>query len=548
MGNDLTIRPFKPDTPNWKVLQAVRNTGSEEYRSRIPAATQADISATMKALDKYNGQWNEFVSAIINKVGLTIAKNRNWTNPLAKFKRGELQWGDTIEEIQTGLVQAYVYDHDQDYGERANWGRERPEVQASYHTINRENFYKITVDEIALRRAFLSPTGLADFINQLMDAPTTSDNWDEYLAMRQLFAEYEENGGFFYVNIPEIPVDGEGSVEARQALRKIKTYSGKLRFLSRNYNAAKMPVHAEQADLELFTTPEFQADIDVEALAPLLNVSYAEISTRITVIDEFPAGMEGVKAVLTTSDFFVVADTFYDTRQAANAAGLIENWFLHHHQILSVSRFVPAIAFTTGPGTVIERENTPVSGIGDLAVIDVDGAAVSVVERGHSYEFTGSAITTPEGGVNTAIRLSLIGAESSHSYITNSGVLHVAIDDSSDEITIRAVSVDDDTFTKDLTIAVRGDLLNLWPNPSVIEGDDTTVKVVVPLAPTAGESNNVIIPTVTGVQYKLNGTNVTNGSSQGLEAGSNTVTAEARPGFALQDGATASWDFTGEPS
>src|SRR5690606_834535 len=135
------------------------------------------------------------------------------------------------------------------------------------HAINRENFYKITVDTVALKRAFTTETGLATFINNLMDAPTTSDNWDEYLAMRQLFAHYEENGGFFKVNIPAIPTDAEAGVEARQALRKIRTYIGKLGFPSYNYSISGMPVWADPGDLELFVTPEFQAAMDVEALA-----------------------------------------------------------------------------------------------------------------------------------------------------------------------------------------------------------------------------------------------------------------------------------------
>lgn len=543
MAKTLEIKPFLPDTPNWKVMQAIRNVASDEYRRRVPEATQADIQASIKGLTDYPGNWNEFVSQIINKVGLTIAKNRNWTNPLAKFKRGMLEWGDTIEEIQTGLLTAYVYDHDADYGERANFARERPEVQVNYHSVNRENFYKLTVDEVALRRAFLSPTGLAEFINSLMDGPTTSDNWDEYLAMRQLFKEYEDNGGFFKVNVPEIPEDAEAGVEARQALRKIRTWIGKLPFLSDRYNAARMPVHAESAELELFITPEFQSALDVEALAGLFNVSYAEVNSRITIIDEFPEGMEDIKVVLTTRDFFVVADTFYDTRTQPNAAGLYDNHFLHHHQIISVSRFVPAIAFTTGPGTEITYQQTPVTGMEPLSVT-LGGVEVDYLERGQSFEVFGSALTTPEGGFNSAIRLTLVGAESSHTYIRNTGKLHVADDDSATEITIRAISVDDPAFEATLELPVTGDRLILWPNPEVIvDTDNDGLGEVTPKEPTR-EGDTITIPTVTGVQYLSGGTPVKNGGTvQASEAPGTVVTAQARPRFELAQGAPASWTF-----
>ena len=537
---DMTIKPFKPDTPNYKVMNAIRNEATDEYRRRVPAATQADISASMKALNSHPGNWNEFVSAVINKVGLTIARNRNWTNPLAKFKRGMLEYGESIEEIQTGLVEAYVYDHDRDYGEKALFARERPEVQADYHSINRENFYKITVDQVALRRAFLTPTGLADFISQLMDAPTTSDNWDEYLAMRQLFAEYEENGGFFKINIPEIPTDDSAPVQARQALRKIRAAKGKLQFLSRSYNVAGMPVSINPADLELFVTPDFQAALDVEALAGLFNVQYGELDSRITVIDDF--NIPGVEAILTTRDFFVVADTYYDTTNQPNPVGLHENFFLHHHQIISASRFVPAIAFTTGPGTVIETVETPVASIGGVAVTDGTGKVVTSVARGTSYEVAGEVVTSPDGGFNTAVRLALSGSESSRSYVTNAGVLHVAPDDTTSKLSLVVTSVDDESFSKTVDLTVTGDVLTLWPNPSVLsDADGDGVREVTPRKPDF-KDNAITIPSVVGVAYLVANAPVANGSVHTVTKPTE-VYAEARFGFELAAGATASWWF-----
>jgi hypothetical protein len=546
MAGSITIRPFNPDTPNDKVFNAIRNYASDDFRRRIPASTQADLTETVRMLDRYQPGWNEFVSALINKVGLTIARNRNWTNPLAIFKRGMLEFGNTIEEVQTGLLTAYVYDHDEDYGERALFGRERPEVQSSYHKVNRENFYKITIDTPTLKRAFVSETGLSQFINQLMDAPTTSDNWDEYLLMRQLLGEYEDAGGFFKVHIPAIPEDVDASVQARQALRAVRTYSGKFKFLSRLYNAAHMPVHAEDADLILITTPEFQAAIDVEALAVLFNVSYAEINSRIIIVDEFPRNLrtDGVQAILTTSDFFVVADTLYDTRSVPNPAGLYDNYFLHHWQIVSCSRFVPAIAFTTGAGTVIIEDDTPVTGMAPVEVHDVMGDTVTTVERGVSYEVAGAAITTPTGGVNDAVRFEIIGSLSTHTYITNTAVLHVSADEESTNITIRATSVEDADFVKDVALAVVGDRLILWPKPQAIpDADKDGLGEVVPAAPER-TGDTITIPTVTGVQYKNGAANVNNGAEIPVPTTPGvTITAVARANYEVKAGSTMSWTF-----
>lgn len=465
------IRPFSPETPNYKVLNAIRHEATPDYQARIPAATQADITESLRNLQNYKPAWNEFVSAIVNKVGLTIARNNNWSNPLSKYKRGLLEFGDSIEEIQTGLVEAYVYDADRDYGEQAIFGQERPEVQADYHKINRENFYKITVKRPILLRAFQSEGGLASFINQLMEAPTTSDNWDEYLAMRQLFAEYERNGGFFKVHVPEVTETADSSVEARQALRVMRSTADRLKFISRRYNVAHMPVSVTPDKLVLFVTPEYKAVLDVEGLAALFNTEYGEVPYRITVVDDF--GIGDVQAVLTTEDFFVVADTYYDTQSIANPVGLHENFFLHHHQIISASRFVPAIAFTTGEGTEVAEVVTPVTGVGDIEVYDTSGAVVTDLVRGMSYEFAGAAVTTPEGGINDALRFELVGAESIRSYVTQTGIIYIGADETAEAVTLAAHSVDtaSPVFDGELALTISGDRVVIWPNPEVIDGD-----------------------------------------------------------------------------
>lgn len=539
------IRPFSPETPNYKVLNAIRHEATPDYQARIPAATQADISETIRQLQNYRPAWNEFVSAIVNKIGLTIARSNNWSNPLAKYKRGLLEFGDTIEEIQTGLVEAYVYDADRDYGEQAIFGQERPEVQADYHKINRENFYKITIKRPILLRAFQTEGGLASFINQLMEAPTTSDNWDEYLAMRQLFSEYEKNGGFFKVHVPEVTEGENSAVQARQALRTMRALAGRLKFISRQYNAARMPVSATPDQLVLFVTPEYQATLDVEGLAALFNTEYGQVPYRITEVDDF--GIPGVVAVLTTEDFFVVADTYYETTSIANPVGLHENFFLHHHQIVSVSRFVPAIAFTTGPGTEVEMIDPPVSGIEGLAVLDIDGNAITEVERGNSYEIAGTAVTTPEGGVRDSIIVSLDGSESLRTYVTQTRVLHVAGDERATALTLNAESTDDENITESVSLTVSGEIVELWPNPRVEEDSDGDGLIErTPDAPTR-DGNSVTIPNSTGVQYQVAGQNVANGSVQTIDpADGLTVTAVARAGSEIKAGATASWTYTAE--
>src|SRR5699024_10121143 len=421
-------RPLKKAN-NQAVMNAIRDDSSPDYQRRIPYATQANLQDTIKTLHQHRPLWNEFTDALINRIGSVIARNITWQNPLAEFKRGMLEYGDTIEEVQTGLLRAHIYDPNREYLEQDLFGKETPEVQSSFHTVNRQNFYKVTVNEALLQRAFLQEQGLSTFVSQLLEAPTTSDYWDEFLMTVQLFSEYENNGGFYHVNVPDVANLQSTADEAKAALRKMRAVADSLKFISTRYNAAHMPSFARQDDLVLFVSPEFNAAIDVEALAASFNLPYSEMHGRVIPIPQDKFGIDGCQAIMTTRDFFVMADQRLENTSQWNAAALHNNYFLHHWEVISASRFVPAVMFWTGPGDDVTETVTPVTTVAEPVITDVDGNTVTEVQRGFIYDADAEVTTTPTGGINTGVRWAVEGASSNKTAISSSGVLHVGGDE-----------------------------------------------------------------------------------------------------------------------
>lgn len=467
----LDVARLAADKPNAAILDAVRGIASTDYQRRIPASDQAGVAATIENLTKpENRQWmNEFIDVLVNRIGMTIARTKNWTNPLAPFKQGMLSYGNTIEEIQVGLLQAHGYDPDRDYMEQTLFGRERPEVQVNFHTVNRQDFYKVTVNEALLKRAFLEPNGLSGFINQLMDAPANSDQWDEFLLTSSLFKEYESNGGFYHVHVPDVADLASNGDDARLALRKMRAMAGNLGFLSTQYNAAKMPVFANPEDLLLFVTPEYNAGIDVEALAGAFNVGRAEMIGKIVQLPESAFGITGAQAIMTTDDFFVIADTLYESTSQWNPANLHNNYFLHHHQVISASRFVPAVLFTTGADDEVINIQAKVTSVAAITIEEVDGVVPTDVEAGGMIALVSHAVTdTPE--IEGAVIWTVTGSESLRTFITQTGVLHIAPDETATTVTVHATSaqVDADNprldpFTASLAVTVTGGPVGGWP-------------------------------------------------------------------------------------
>lgn len=522
-------------------LNAIRNNASVDYRARIPEATQANIQDTVQKLVSNRPLMNEAINVLVNRIGAVIyADNLSFVNPLGKFKRESMMYGDTIEEIMVGLIDAQEYDGYRDELEKEVFGAMTPEVQASYHRVNRRNKYKLTVREPQMRQAFLSSGGVSQFITNLMSSQQTSDAWDEYLAMANLFGEYERADGFFKVQVPDLVSTGATDEDARVMLKEFRKWAGRLPFPSRNYNAAGMPSSARPEQLELFITPEAESTVDVDALAGAFNIDRANFKFRKNVILPEHFNIPGAQAILTTPNFFVVADQLIETTSIENPANLARNFWLHHWQAISASRFVPAILFTTEPGTPIVINPTPVTGVTDITVYDRDNNVTTNATRGQFYNVVAQAETE---GVNDAVRYEVEGKQSVHTDITQNGVLIVGPDEPATSLTIKAYAVDTEIpqLLSEASVNVIGDLVTVWPQPNVKDDEDGDgVFEVTPVEPLF-DGSTIAIPTVPGVEYQIDGSPVTGDVDIDVET---TVTAVAESGNEIAAGAETSWTFT----
>lgn len=535
-------------------LNAVRNEAGHDYQSKIPEATQANVQDVIQSLWTYKPQMNQFIDVLVNRIGLVIFQEWSFTNPLAPLKRGMLNWGETIEEIMVGLIEADEYDADRDELEKELFGTKTPEVQVSYHTVNRRNRYKLTIKEPLLRNAFLSDSGFNNFIGQLLGSAQKSDQRDEFLLMANLFKEMDqaatrENGeGLFNVEIDDIGEATSTGDSSRYALRRMREFNNILQFPSRMYNPAGMEQAINPDDLILFTTPEARAAMDVEALAGAFNIDKADFSKREFVLPKEHYGIPGFQAAITTKEFFVVADQRIDTTSLYNPAALFTNYWLHHWQVISASKNAPIVMFNSErESTTINRVEYVVTGITPFAITDRDGATQATnVKRGEFYNVAVSAETSPAGGTGYAVRYDVEGAESAFTRVTNTGTLFVALDESATTLVIRATAVDSKgvpQLSETTSRTVVGDYIRPWPHPSVVvDADDDGLPEVTPAPLVMAEDNTVTIPSVTGVQYKKAGVNVNNGTVHTIAA-ETVFTAEARTGYELVSGATATWTF-----
>lgn len=450
---------------NIDYLNSIRGLMTNDYQARIPVLTKANREKSLRDLDNYLPGQNAILAMLLNKVGMTNFNSDQWDNTLAEFVKATLAYGESVEEVQLGLINAISYDSDRETGEKLIFSRKDIEHNAWYHTINRQVIYPITLDNQGgeITKAFHSENGLNSYLTAVMSALHTSAQFDEFTLMTSLLADYEEKGGFYKVNVPDVAASTSDEAAAKKLLRYIREYAAEMTYPSRRYNAAGMPTFARPEDLIILATPGVKAALDVEALAQVFNMDKAEVPARIVTIPKDKWRIDGAQAILTTVNFFQVYNVLAAMTEMSNPVGLYSNHFLHVQQVISYSLAVPAVLFTTKPGTVDSEFTFNVTGLGTTTIKDLDGVTVTNVTRGSAYELSTTAQVDKVGGETGVGYVLNQRGTSVNTRIGTGGVVLVGYDEQSTELSYVVYSVADPEVRAIRKLKVAGTIVEEWP-------------------------------------------------------------------------------------
>ena len=345
-----------------EILNAIRNSASTNYRDFVPTAknTAESIRSIGEIIMQYTPLQNEFLNALVNRIARVIITSKMYSNPLSMFKKGLIDFGETIEEIFVNIANPHQYDVEE--SENKVFAREIPDVRAAFHTLNYKKFYKQTIQNKDLNQAFLSWDGITDLISKIVNAMYTAANYDEFVTTKYMLAKAILDG-----RLSAITVDAN---DAKGAVTKIKGVSNALTFMSNNYNAAGVQTFTDKNDQYLLVNSQFDSEIDVEVLASAFNMSKAEFMGHRILIDGFGTldvarlnalfkddpnyvtpsqetltALNEIPAVLVDKNFFMIFDNMYEFTENYNGQGLYWNYFYHTWKTFSMSPFANAVVF-----------------------------------------------------------------------------------------------------------------------------------------------------------------------------------------------------------
>lgn len=420
------------------VLNVIRQNATAVYQDRIPEATAENLHEVGDAILTYEAQANEFVNALVNRIGLVILNNRMATNPLAALKKGRLAVGETIEEIYIDVIKAQTYDPRA--AQDTLFKRHLPNVSSVFHSVDSQLNYPLTISNEQLRKAFMSYDSLDRFIAGLVDSMYKSATLDEFIQMKQLISEWNNNGRFIVE--PITPVTDAAS--AREAMIKIKAVSDGMTIFNNQMNYAGVWTSTPKDEQYLITTPDFNARMDVDVLAAAFHMDKAEFAGHVIVVDNIgDLGDDGIEAILVDKNWYQVYDYLRTFKTAYNGEGLYWNYFYHVWMVYSLSPFANAVAFGTATPTVTAVTVTPTA-----ATVKAGGTVqitTSVTGTGDptskcTFALTGN--TDPETVVNTMGKV-ILGSKETGS-----------LGNSKNQITVTATSVQDTSKTATCTITV----------------------------------------------------------------------------------------------
>ena len=414
------------------VLNVIRQNATAVYQDRIPEATAENLHEVGDAILTYEAQANEFVNALVNRIGLVILNNRMATNPLAALKKGRLAVGETIEEIYIDVIKAQTYDPRA--AQDTLFKRHLPNVSSVFHSVDSQLNYPLTISNEQLRKAFMSYDSLDRFIAGLVDSMYKSATLDEFIQMKQLISEWNNNGRFIVE--PIAPVTDAAS--AREAMIKIKAVSDGMTIFNNQMNYAGVWTSTPKDEQYLITTPDFNARMDVDVLAAAFHMDKAEFAGHVIVVDNIgDLGDDGIEAILVDKNWYQVYDYLRTFKTAYNGEGLYWNYFYHVWMVYSLSPFANAVAFGTATPTVTNVTVTPTE---------------ATVKAGGTVQITTSVTGT--GDPTSKCTFALTGNTDPETVVNTMGKVILGSKETGPTITVTATSVQDTSKTATCTITV----------------------------------------------------------------------------------------------
>ena len=195
---------------------------------------------------------------------------------------------------------------------------------------------------------------------------------------------------------------------------------------------------------QTFLQIRVSAYIDVKALAQAFNIEYANFVGHVIIVDDFGAYDDGnTQLIMADREFMQVYDNHIGTESLYNQQSLSWNYFLHHWEVLSASRFANFIRFTKGEVVALKQPK--------VTSITVDNGTLEIA-RGNDAKLT--ATVEVENDAPTNVFYKMIGNSSRDTFVDTEGFIKIGKDERATSVKVSAISTFDSSKIADCVVTI----------------------------------------------------------------------------------------------
>lgn len=359
-----------------KVFNVVRENASKVFMETVPSATEDNIQTLSNILfnDAYQPMLNEFVTNLINRIGLTIIRNKTFSNPLSILRKGSMPLGTDIQDLYENPAEAEQY-------ELSNTAMAKlltitdPDTHVAYYRRNRKDLYTKTISRENLQGAFVSWEKFENYISAITTSLYSGNYIDEFELTKALVDGAYDNNKVIVETVTAVTDE----TTAKAFIKKCRSLFTKMKLPSTKYNAyskfsgAKgvIKTWTEDDRFVLIVTSDVMAEVDVDVLARAFNIENTKFLGRVIEVDSFEN--EEIQAILCDEAWFQIYENLMRFDEFYNARTMTWNEYLHVWQTYAICPFANAIVFATAqpkPATAIS--------VADVSVVEDATANVTV--------------------------------------------------------------------------------------------------------------------------------------------------------------------------
>lgn len=390
-----------------KVFNVVRESMSEVYMNTLPSASEDNIQTISNILfnDAYQPMLNEFVTNLINRIGLTIIRNKTFNNPLSILRKGSVPLGTDIQDIYENPAEAEQY-------EISNTAMAKlltitdPDTHVAYYRRNRKDMYTKTISRENLQGAFVSWEKFEAYISAITTSLYSGNYIDEFKLSKGLVDGAYDNGKVIVEEVDAVV----NEATAKAFVKKCRSLYNKMKMPSTKYNAyskfsgakGEITTWTEDDRMVLIVTSDVMAEVDVDVLARAFNIENSKFLGRVIEIDSFENSE--IQAIICDESFFQIYENLMRFDEFYNARTMTWNEYLHVWQTYAICPFANAVVLasaTSKPATAISMSSSNIVGasVGDTASGTVTLTPVDATSNVH-YESSNDGVATIVKGAN----------------------------------------------------------------------------------------------------------------------------------------------------